>query len=239
MRRSLIDDVEYTDELDELGPPIIFENAQIRKMLRLAEAGESDVFYDLGSGWGQNLIIAATEFGVRRAVGFEKDDGRFKRSTQRTKRLSAKLPRTLNRILVLRTDFQRPHEGGNDSVHLSEATVVFLGLGLGPNEVQRLLGQLRDGCKLIYYNCSLIPEIMPDKTDFPFYLSVKPFRRPRSELEWLSAVVQKPHSSLHEGKPDEAELWDELSHDSKVSAIYNLAPEYKRRIRKLLRKPPL
>jgi hypothetical protein len=234
MRRSLIDDVVYTDEVDELGPPIVFENAQIRRMLRLAEAGESDVFYDLGSGWGQNLIIAATEFGVQRAIGFEKDDGRFRRSARRIKRLSAKLPETAKRIRVLQTDFLRLPERGRDSVRLSEATIVFLGLDLLPKEVEGLLGQLRDGCRLVYHNCSLIPEIMPDKADFPFFVSVKPFRRPRSELEWLSAVVPKPNSSLHKGKPDAVELWDELAHDSKVSARYNLAPEYKRRIRKLL-----
>lgn len=44
----------------------------IRKILELAGVRENDVVYDLGSGDGRVLIIAAKEFGAR-AVGIEKN----------------------------------------------------------------------------------------------------------------------------------------------------------------------
>ena len=53
---SKIDDIDTNN--GELGPAILFTNPEIRRMLKLAGAGQRDVFFDLGCGWGQNLIIA-------------------------------------------------------------------------------------------------------------------------------------------------------------------------------------
>ncbi len=78
----MIDDACLDDD-DDKGYPILFTNPEIRKMLHLAKAGPSDVFYDLGSGWGQNLIVALTEFGVRKAVGIEQDRERHHVSLER------------------------------------------------------------------------------------------------------------------------------------------------------------
>lgn len=232
-RRSLIDDVKHRDEVDELGPPILFENANIRRMLQLAEAGKDDTFYDLGSGWGQNLFVAASEFDVRRAVGIEADEGRYRKSVQRRKRWLTHYPNIAKRIEIVQADFidliRRGDHGG-----LKDATVVFLGLDESAGDIEGLTKLLQDGCRLVYYNDCLIPEIMPDKCDYPFFLSTKPFRRPKSELEWLSSVVQKHSSSLHGGKPDATEMWDELSHDFRLSATFNLAPELKKRLKKIL-----
>ena len=47
----------------------------VRKMLKLAEAGEDDVVYDLGCGDGRILFTAVEEFGVKRAVGFDLNAG--------------------------------------------------------------------------------------------------------------------------------------------------------------------
>lgn len=55
-------------------------------MLSLANAGRNDVFYDLGSGWAQNLIIALTEYDVKKAVGIENDRERYDRSLRRLRK---------------------------------------------------------------------------------------------------------------------------------------------------------
>ncbi len=65
------------------GQPILFSNPHIRKMLKLAKAGRNDTLYELGSGWGQNLIIAAEEFGVKQCVGIEKISPRFETALRR------------------------------------------------------------------------------------------------------------------------------------------------------------
>ena len=76
LRRSLIDDVRASEETNS-GPPILSTNQNIRKMLALAAVGKGDVFYDLGSGWGQNLIVALTEFGVRRPLELKFEGNEF------------------------------------------------------------------------------------------------------------------------------------------------------------------
>jgi len=53
-------------------PLIPLPKDTIRKMLKLAKVGKGDVVYDLGSGDGRVLIIAAKEFHAK-AVGIEKN----------------------------------------------------------------------------------------------------------------------------------------------------------------------
>src|SRR5712692_5859404 len=91
--QSLIDDL-WSD--DDNGPAICFTNAEIRKMLRLANAGPGDILLDLGSGWGQTLIVALTEFGVKRVMGVEILAGRSKTARDR-----------LEKWLVHRADISR------------------------------------------------------------------------------------------------------------------------------------
>ena len=81
-KKFLINDVSLDEEEDK-GDPIMFTNQEIRRMLRLARAGPRDVFCDLGCGWGQNLIIALTEFEVAKVVGVEKDFCRKRKCEER------------------------------------------------------------------------------------------------------------------------------------------------------------
>lgn len=53
-------------------PPIPLPRDTIRKMLKLAHVTKRDMVYDLGSGDGRILIIAAKEFHAK-AVGIEKN----------------------------------------------------------------------------------------------------------------------------------------------------------------------
>ena len=47
-----------------------FENMLVGKML-VAEIKTDDVFYNLGCGHAQNLVLAATEYGVKDCIGIE------------------------------------------------------------------------------------------------------------------------------------------------------------------------
>ena len=224
--RSKIDDVSLEDD-DSKGYPILFTNQEIRKMLRLAKAGPKDVFYDLGSGWGQNLIVALTEFGVRKAVGIEQDLERHHVSLERLamRRMPAEqcfvFPEKLERILSGRTK----------ELRLSDATIVFYGLSTDKRTLDGIERNLKMGSRLVYYYRCLFPEIMPERVDYPFYVSVAPFRRPRSRYEWLSAIVRKDRSSLKKGrKPTLHELWEELSHDYDVEWVGDRIENYRGRL---------
>ena len=236
LRKSLIHDVSKSHE-SNLGPPVLFSNQLIRKMLSLANVGKDDVFYDLGSGWGQNMIVALTEFGVRKAVGVELDAERISVAEKRLKRL-ARMDKTLGEWLFYEGDFNDLFEEDfkDEDIDLGEASVVFYGLDPGKKILMGLDRKMKNGARLLIYYLCLFPEIMPVKRDYPFFLSVKPFKRTKSAVEWLSFIVDKQKSSLHKSAaPDEEELWDELAHDYDVDSEYPSIKEYRRRIGEIVR----
>jgi hypothetical protein len=91
--------------------------------------------------------------------------------------------------------------------------------------------------RLVYYFNGLFPEMLPDKADFPFYASTCPFRKPKSEVEWLKAIVAKKCSTLGSGQqPSVSELWEELRHDADIYGDRSLVRDYKKRLRKILQR---
>lgn len=58
----------------------------VQRMLELAKVSRNDVLYDLGSGDGRVVIMAAQKFGAR-AVGVELDPQRFRESSARIQKL--------------------------------------------------------------------------------------------------------------------------------------------------------
>jgi len=227
----LISDISVA-EWDEQGPPILFPNPLIRKMLSLVDARPSDVFYDLGSGWGQNLLIALTEYQVREAVGIENDRERHAISLARLKRWG--IPAERGRVIC--ASFEKVLSGKVKEVDAREASIVFYGLATDRAILSSIERNMARGAKLVYYYKCLFPEIMPDRVDFPFFRSTVPFRRPKSQYEWLSRVVGKGLSSIRPTrKPSLSELWDELAHDYDVEGIEEATiSEYRHRLGKVV-----
>ena len=230
MNNSKIDDVRVTWPRSGLGPPILFTNIDIRRMLRLSKAGPWDVFYDLGCGWAQNLIIAATEFNVKKCVGVERDKRRYHKAVQRVKarNLSSK-------IRIIRGNFEDMIDGVLTDEDIKQATIVFYGLSTSADFLERLSDKMRRNARLVYYYNTLFPEIKADAMDYPFYLSKHPFTRPVSEHDWLDSIIRKEQSSLNHGrKPSTGELWDELAHDYDYWGLRSEVTLYRARLRRLL-----
>lgn len=226
-KHTIVGDVRLSDYLDQ-GDPIRFTNQEIRRMCRLANLGRNDVFYDLGSGWGQNLIIALTEFDARTTVGIERDRGRCEVAVERLKNWSL-----ANRSKVVPGDFEDLLFRGLEGADLSEATVIFYGLTTTTECGEAIARRAPKGCRLLYYFNGLFPEILPDRADFPFYVSVSPFKKPKTEHEWLKAVVQKEQSSVNPGqRPSVQELWDELSHDCEIYGDIDAVSDYRGRLKR-------
>lgn len=235
---SLIDDVTLDDEEDQ-GKPILFQNSDIRKMLKLANVNKNDVFFDLGCGWGQNLIIALTEFNVKKGIGFEYNQERNKIAKRRLERL-VKIGIKANRYDIRIEDFETDLLNEKiPGLKLSDATVVFYGLSTSKRLFNKMNHRFANGCRLIcYYDC-LFPEIVPDKNkiDFPFYVHTFPFKKTSSEQEWLSTIVMKKRSTLRKKKnPSISELWDEIHHDYDINYHKEDADDYKDRMKRLLKK---
>jgi hypothetical protein len=70
-------DPSEKDLADTWGPANAVTPFQIRAMFRMAGLSEKDVYFDLGSGHGRTVRIAAAEFKVKRAVGIEQLPERF------------------------------------------------------------------------------------------------------------------------------------------------------------------
>jgi SAM-dependent methyltransferase len=124
----------------------------VRDLLWLADAGAHDVVYDLGSGDGRMVIAAARDFGVRRAVGIE-----IKPELIQESRRNAARAKVANRVQFVHGDLFT-----ND---LSEASVVVLYLGHGPNLGlrSRLLRQLKPDARIVSHQFGM-GEWTPDKT---------------------------------------------------------------------------
>ncbi len=230
MRKSRIDDIRL-DEDTAKGDPIRFTNQEFRKMFDLAGLGRDDIFYDLGSGWGQSLIVALTEYDVRRAVGIEKDRERQAVSNSRLRRR-----RLERRALIVPGDFEDLYSDRLTGASLGEPTVVFYGLTSDDELIEAMRQRAKTGCRLIYYFNGLFPEIKAEKVDFPFFVSTVPFKKPVSEYDWLVSILRKRKSSLGErGTPAPEELWDELTHDYDVySQDTSDIASYKRRLKEVL-----
>mgnify|MGYP001568946561 CR=1 FL=1 len=110
-----------------------------RAMCRLAKVSNKDVIYDLGSGDGTALIVAAKEFGAR-GVGIEIDPLRFFISSMLLRSNGVS-----NRVKILKKNFF--------DVDISDATVVFV--YLVPRVLEKLkskfLRELKPGTQIISY----------------------------------------------------------------------------------------
>ena len=112
----------------------------VEKMLELAKVGPEDIVYDLGSGDGRIVIMAAQKYGAQ-AVGFELNDELYQESTKRIVELKLE-----KQAKILKEDF---FEAG-----LRRATVVTLYLLTSVNEKlrPRFEAQLRPGTRLVSHD---------------------------------------------------------------------------------------
>lgn len=112
----------------------------VRRMLELADVGEDDVVYDLGSGDGRIVIMAAKEFGAR-GVGVEIDRDLVERA-----RFKARQAGVADRVAFRRGDLF--------DADIGDATVVALYLWPHMNERLRpkLQSELAPGARVVSYD---------------------------------------------------------------------------------------
>ena len=125
--------------------PVVYE------MLQLAGVTERDVVYDLGSGDGRIVILAAQTYGAR-GVGIELD-----RKLVETSRQVARDAEVADKVTFI--------EGDLFSADISPATVVTLYLSTSMNRQleDKLKRELRPGTRVISHQFR-IGRWMPDKT---------------------------------------------------------------------------
>jgi SAM-dependent methyltransferase len=122
-----------------------------QKMLEVAKVQPDDVVYDLGSGDGRIVILAAQKFGAR-AVGVELNSDLYEESSERIRKLGLQ-----GRAQIL-------HENMFE-VNVRHATVVTLYLLTAVNERLRpmLASQLRSGARIVSHDFQ-VPGWQPAQT---------------------------------------------------------------------------
>ncbi len=144
---------EQTDrsDLERVVPYVPTPHKVVEKMLEFAQVGPNDVVYDLGSGDGRIVIMAAQKFGAQ-AVGVELNGDLYKQSSDRIAELGLQ-----KRAKIL-------HENMFD-VSVRPATVVTLYLLTIVNEKLRptLEKQLRPGTRVVSHDFKM-PGWLEEKT---------------------------------------------------------------------------
>jgi predicted RNA methylase len=130
------------------GPWLPTSKKRVRKMLEMAEVKSGEIVYDLGSGDGRVLIMAAREFGAQ-GVGIEIDLLRSWWSKLRVKALGLE-----DQVQVIRGDMFKQD--------FSQADVVFVYLLQKTiNQLTRkLVKELRPGTRVVS-NTFIFPGLPP------------------------------------------------------------------------------
>ena len=120
------------------------------KMLEVAEVGPHDVVYDLGSGDGRIVIMAAEKFGAQ-AVGIEINPTLWQESSDRIARLGL-----AGRARILHEDMFKT------SIHPATVVTLFLLTGVLEELRPQLERELRAGTRVVAQEFS-IPGWEPQK----------------------------------------------------------------------------
>ena len=136
---------------DRLAPFVPTPMLVVEEMLKLAEVDKYDRVYDLGSGDGRIVIMAAQKFGAE-AVGVELDDDLFKESSARIVELGLE-----KRAKILHENMYK--------VSLRPATVVTLYLLTSVNDRLKpiLERDLRPGARVVTHDFK-VPGWEPKKS---------------------------------------------------------------------------
>ena len=116
----------------------------VRRMLELAELKPGETFYDLGSGDGRTVIMAAKEFGAY-AVGVELREDLVKKALSNIQESGLQ-----DRVKILHKDLFE--------VDLSQADVVFLYLTTSANEKvkPKLEAELKTGARVVSHDYEIV-----------------------------------------------------------------------------------
>jgi len=112
----------------------------VQKMLELANPKPGEILYDMGSGDGRVLIMAAKKFGMY-CVGIELHDDLIDRAMKEIKKLKLE-----SRIQIIKGDFF--------NIDISNADIVFLYLTTLANEKLRpkLEKELKSGSRIVSHD---------------------------------------------------------------------------------------
>lgn len=127
-----------------LAPFVATPNSVVRQMLIIAELKPEEILYDLGSGDGRAVIMAAKDFGAK-SVGVELRDDLTMRALTHINELGLN-----EKTQIIQKDIF--------DVDLSPANVVFLYLTTSANEriKPKLEAELKPGTRIVSHDYEIL-----------------------------------------------------------------------------------
>lgn len=127
-----------------LAPFVATPNSVVRQMLIIANLKPEEILYDLGSGDGRAVIMAAKDFGAK-SVGVELRDDLTKRALTNINELGLN-----EKTQIIQKDIF--------DVDLSPANVVFLYLTTSANEriKPKLAAELKPGTRIVSHDYEIL-----------------------------------------------------------------------------------
>ncbi|HEX9845276.1 MAG TPA: methyltransferase domain-containing protein [Candidatus Nitrosotenuis sp.] len=159
------------------GEDVQLSDDSVREVFKFVKLGKNDVFYHLGCGSGNSLVIALEEFFVNKAVGIDKDDTKIAKAKKLTKEKNLQNAE-LRCQDILDSD-------------LSDATVILFWFS-DTKTVEKMFerfSKLKPGTKIVTIFDPL-PRILPEMVSFPYIVHQVPFRPARDLREQLVAIFE-------------------------------------------------
>ena len=127
-----------------IAPFVATPTPVVRQMLILAELKPGEILYDLGSGDGRAVIMAAKDFGAK-SMGVELREDLAKRALSNIHELGLE-----TKAQILQNDIFK--------VNLSQADVVFLYLTTSANEKvkPKLETELKPGARIVSHDYEIL-----------------------------------------------------------------------------------
>lgn len=157
------------------GEDVELSDETLREIFRFANLTKNDIFYHLGCGKGNSIIIALEEFMVKKAIGIDNNKEKISQGQE-----------SLQKKHITNGSFRYQDITISD---INDASVILFWFS-DEKIIEKMIPifqNLKSGCKIITIWGPLTGH-MPDKIDFPYILNVIPFKKAKSLRDQMLAI---------------------------------------------------
>lgn len=157
------------------GEDVELSDETLREIFRFANLTKNDIFYHLGCGKGNSIIIALEEFMVKKAIGIDNNKEKISQGQE-----------SLQKKHITNGSFRYQDITISD---INDASVILFWFS-DEKIIEKMIPifqNLKSGCKIITIWGPLTGH-MPDKIDFPYILNVIPFKKAESLRDQMLAI---------------------------------------------------
>jgi len=157
------------------GEDVELSDETLREIFRFANLTKNDIFYHLGCGRGNSIIIALEEFMVKKAIGIDNNEEKISQGQE-----------SLQKKHITNGSFRHQDITISD---INDASVILFWFS-DEKIIEKMIPRfqnLKSGCKIITIWGPLTGH-MPNKIDFPYILNVIPFKKAESLRDQMLAI---------------------------------------------------